>query len=857
MTSPGGKGFEIAQGYVEVTVDGDKADRQILKFFRDTELKLAALEASMAKHGEQGGEEFGLGVTKGARRELGSGFFRDVNGRLRDAKGRFTREGEESGRLFGIGFTRGVGRETSRGRGIFGAIFAGIGAIGSAFAGAFSALASFGSKIGDVGSKLGDFAGKVGDVFSAVVGFAKVGLIAAAIPAVLGLGGALLDLIPLLLLLPGLIAGLLATILPLVVAFKGMGDAISAMVSGDLDKFNEALKKLAPSAQRVLKEIKGLLPQLRNFGKVVQEAFFKPLVGAFTPLVKFLFPTLQQGFATVSGALGRFVRQFLDLLSANDIVKDIGKLFASVGKTIDMFTPTAIKLFGTLFGIMEHGLPFIERAFAVLNSGLGKFADWLSQAMKTGDFDRMLESAFATLKDLWELTKAIGSLIGALFGDAGDEGRNFIQNITIAVQRLADFLRTAEGKESLQTLLDTLKSVGVAVVALGEAIAFTFKAFQFFADALEAVVGWVKSAWDWLKKLWGVITEGASDVVGWLQSVGRWFADLGSTVWGFIRGAGSAIAGWFTSVVEFFKALPGRILEAIMALPGEISRIGQAAFDAFFRAIGFISAQVVMFVMDIPEKFRQLREAVVSRVVETVNAVGQWFSELPLRAQIWFSQLWTTVTNWVTQTAYSIYNTLANIPLRVGNFFRDTWNQASTATSNGVNNLMSFVRSIPGRVRDALSGAGSWLYQTGRDIIHGLINGISSAIGAAIDAVKRAVNGIIDGAKRAVGAHSPSTKFRDEVGRWIPPGIAEGIKAEMPALERYLGSALDNLVASVSATRTINVAPPAVSVAAPAVYASFEVDGEKIPINPKRASATAAEGDRRRGYINTGRTAVA
>jgi phage-related protein len=853
MTAPGGEGFEIAEGHLTITVDDDLADRQILKFFKETDLKFAALEAAMAKHGDEGGERFGKGVRKEATEELDE-FWRDTSGRLRDARGRFAREGSLAGKLFGGGFRRGTRDEIDRdGGGFFATIFKGIGSLGSIFGSAFSALTDFGSKIGDVGSKIGDFAGKIGNVVSALIGFAKVALIAMAIPAVLGLGGALADLIPLLLLLPGFIGGLLATILPLVVALHGMGDAISAMVSGDLPRFNEALKGLAPSAQKVLKEVQKLLPQIKGFGKAVQEAFFKPLVGAFGPLIKFLFPTLQKGFMQVAAALGGFVRQFVDLLASNDIIKDIGKLFASVGATITKMTPTIIKLISTLFGVMEHALPFIERIFDVIDSGLGSFTEWLSQAMKTGEFDKMLESAFETLKDLWGLVKAAGSLVGALFGDSGDEGRNFIQNITIAVQRLADFFRTAEGQKDLQTLLDTLKSIGVVVIAVGEAIAFTFKAFQFFADVLETVVRWVIIAWDWLKKFWGVITDGAGAVVDWLGKVGEFFGDLGSAIANFVSGAANAVVGWIESVVAFFQALPGRIKEAIMAIPGEISRIGQAAFDAFFRAIGYITVTVGQFVMSIPDKFRQLKDNVVARVMEMITAVGRWFSELPLKAEIFFSQLWSSVTSWVSRTVSSIGSWLSGLPGKIGGWFSDAWSRAKSATISGGNSVLDFVKSIPGKIGNALSGAGHWLYQTGRDMLFGLIDGIKSAVGAAIDAVKRAVNGIIEGAKRAVGAHSPSTKFRDEVGRWIPPGITEGIKEQMPALQRYLGSAMDQLVASAEG-RTINVAAPRVSTGETNV--AVMLDSEQIAARvatPPRVNRAATEGNRRRGWLDTGR----
>jgi phage-related protein len=858
MTSPG-HGFEIAEGYLEITADDDKAQRSILRFFRDTDLKFAALEAAMAKHGQEGGEEFGEGVTKGARAELAGGFFRDIDGRLRDAKGRFARAGDEAGRAFGGGFRRRVSRDVDADGGLFRAIGRGLSNLGDMFSSAFSRLGDFGSRLGDVGSKLGDFGGKVGDAASALLGFAKVGLIAAAIPAILGLGGALLDLIPLLLLLPTLIGGLIATLAPLIIAFQGVGAAISAIASGDIQKLNEALKALSPSARAVVKDFAKLWPILKGIQRDVQWAFFAPLVGGIKQLATLFLPALGKGLVSVASALGTLVRGFLDLLSSAGVVKTISALFKSVDRNLTAITPALLRFVGVMFTVMEKGLPFIERMFDAIAGGLDRFTNFLNKAIQSGDFNKWIEEAISTLKDLWGLTKAIGSLIGALFGDAGDEGRTFIQSLTVAVQKLADFFRTAKGKESLQTLLDTLKSIGVAVVAAGVAFANIIRWFQAFANAVESVVRWVRDAWHWLGRLWDSIVDGAQAAGHWIADVGHWFAELGSSIWGFIRSAGAAIVGWVESVVEFFRALPGRIWAGLQALPGIISSIGQAAFDAFFRAIGYISATVAMFVLDIPNKISAMWEMIKTKTVEGVSAVGRWFSELPLKAEIWFSQLWSTVTTWVSNTYHSVVNWLSGIGPAIGRWFSDAWSRAKSATSEGANSVIAYVKNIPNRIGQALSGAGSWLYQTGRDIIHGLINGISSAIGAAINAVKRAVSDIIDGAKRAVGAHSPSTKFRDEVGRWIPPGIAEGIKGQMPALIRYVGSAMDSLVLAAERHQSINVSAPSVAVGGPqvAVYVDSEEVASRLYVDPAKAAAKTAEGTRRRSYLNTGRTVMA
>ena len=52
---------------------------------------------------------------------------------------------------------------------------------------------------------------------------------------------------------------------------------------------------------------------------------------------------------------------------------------------------------------------------------------------------------------------------------------------------------------------------------------------------------------------------------------------------------------------------------------------------------------------------------------------------------------------------------------------------------------------------------------------------------------------LFDGVKSALGIHSPSKVFADEIGKWIPPGIGVGIEAEMPDLYKQMDDEMSAL----------------------------------------------------------------
>lgn len=76
------------------------------------------------------------------------------------------------------------------------------------------------------------------------------------------------------------------------------------------------------------------------------------------------------------------------------------------------------------------------------------------------------------------------------------------------------------------------------------------------------------------------------------------------------------------------------------------------------------------------------------------------------------------------------------------------------------------------------------LKEIGKNIIQGLIDGIGSMINAVTERVKGIATNIKDTIKEALDINSPSRVMRDEVGKWIPAGIAEGIHGNMAVINK-------------------------------------------------------------------------
>lgn len=94
------------------------------------------------------------------------------------------------------------------------------------------------------------------------------------------------------------------------------------------------------------------------------------------------------------------------------------------------------------------------------------------------------------------------------------------------------------------------------------------------------------------------------------------------------------------------------------------------------------------------------------------------------------------------------------------------------AISSLPSKLLGFAKKAVSGIKGAFKSGWN---AVGKNVVSGIANGISGGVGAVVDAAKRAAKRALDAAKSWLGIHSPSRKFRDEVGKQIVAGMVLGI----------------------------------------------------------------------------------
>ena len=401
----------------------------------------------------------------------------------------------------------------------------------------------------------------------------------------------------------------------------------------------------------------------------------------------------------------------------------------------------------------------------------------------------------------------------------------------------------------------------VGVVAL---VAVLYNFAQVLWDVFNNVRDFAGGVWEAIEDFAGRIPEFLGGVIeaveGFFDRLWEWAQRVPEQIGGLIDPIEEKITGFLSAVIRWFTELPGRVGAAIAAAPGVIENVLRAGLEfvtgTVAYALGYALGTIVDFFLKLPGRiaegaallwetvtnvFTVVRNTMIERTVTAVAAVVGFFQALPGRVwgalvAIWdvltniFTTAWNIAVNLVTSAVDAVVGFFQALPGRAASVLSSLWgaisgaftsarDQATATARSTVDSVTGWLASLPGRAASALSGFASSVANAlrsavgtatsiGRDIIQGLINGAQSMLGNLIGWARRAAGSFVQGFKDALRISSPSKVMAMEVGRYILPGIAEGLAIGAGDLDLAIGSATNRLVSGARS----GVAPSATSI---------------------------------------------
>ncbi len=303
---------------------------------------------------------------------------------------------------------------------------------------------------------------------------------------------------------------------------------------------------------------------------------------------------------------------------------------------------------------------------------------------------------------------------------------------------------------------------------------------------------------------------------------------IGNVVDAIVTFFTQTIPNALTAVITFFQQLPGNIWNAIIGAVDQVTAWGESMKAAAVQAVtGFIT-NVVTFFGQLPYNVGYIIGLTIGYIIQFgVNIVSWAVTAIP--------NFITTVVTFFQQLPGNIWNAIVGAIAYIRNWGSQMLSNAKSAALNILNSVVSTLSQMPGRISSAIQGAisavAAWgsrmmqqganaarqlvsavvsgvsglpgkMQEVGHNIVQGVWNGISNAAGWFKSKVNSFFSGIVDGVKGALGIHSPSTVFRDEVGRYMAQGAGVGFTEELDHVENEIDNRLGNLV-----QRTAKITP--------------------------------------------------
>jgi len=623
--------------------------------------------------------------------------------------------------------------------------------------------------------------------------------------------------------------------------FGKIGDAAAGMVTGVKGWFGKAAQAAQPLVSIWQSDfgqlgvyLKGLASNAQAFGGSLLDVvtnggglqnFLTGLNNIISPLVNWwiaLTRNVSIFIGTLSDSGG--VQAFLASLS--ELWKGLTQLGQGLADAVTGFLAVgqnggAAASIGQLVGdAFNAAAPFVEKLASTLQS----LGDWASEH---GDAIRTviagIAGGFAAFKTASLISAAVTALksfdVAAKIAAAGQWVLNAAMNanpivlVVTAIGALVAalvwfFTQTETGRKAWASFTSFLSSAWQSVVSfvtsLGQNIANFFT--QTIPNAIQSVI-------QWFQQLPSAIGTALSNLI---TSIGTWAVSFGqsalqagqqfvSNIANFLTNLPATIAYWLAYGITFVVLWAAQLgSQAISAGQQFLANLG----TFFVQLPGNIWNWLTSTVASVASWAAQMGANALSAGSRFLSNVGTFISQLPANVGSWLSGAVSAAASFVGRMASNAVNAgsrflssigsyISQVPGRigaglsgaisaVGSFASSMASGALRAGQQFLSNLINTLASIPGR-----------MVSIGSQIVHGIISGITGSIGKVGSAILGGVKDAISGVKNFLGIHSPSRLFRDQIGRNIGLGLAQGISNSQAAVM----SSMNGMASDIASTR--------------------------------------------------------
>ena len=493
------------------------------------------------------------------------------------------------------------------------------------------------------------------------------------------------------------------------------------------------------------------------------------------------FGTLKDIVFDLGGILGGV---FKAMASGSSSIDSIATALDSANKAVNgpLWQGTLSTIFSAMGDAASHafaGVGSLGQAFVslaptlstilplvgqIIETGLKGISEALQDPAFQGGLVAFFQGVLTAVQALAPAMPALGQAFGAIATVAGQLLAAVAPLIAQLVEQLAPvFTQLAT---LLTPIIEQLATALMPVItALGPVLSELFAVLgPLITELLAAIVP--------------VIQPIVEAVVSMLIPA---FQLIGTTVQALMPIVVPIIEGIKTTIVSMMQVIQGIINVVMGIITGDWSR----AWDGIKQ----IGSGVWSFIQGAFSAFGQV---IVGIAKATWNLLGAAISSA-----------WNGIKSGVSAALSWIGSIISSGWSFVKSVTSSMWSGVVSTVSSWIGNMMSFVSSIPSKIKGFFSGAPSWLWNAGKSIIQGLLDGISSMFSS----VKNKLSSLTDMLPSWKGPAPVDKVLLTPAGEMIMQGLIKGLESQYGAVRDSLQGLTEDLTKPATIGLSADVPP--------------------------------------------------
>lgn len=353
----------------------------------------------------------------------------------------------------------------------------------------------------------------------------------------------------------------------------------------------------------------------------------------------------------------------------------------------------------------------------------------------------------------------------------------------------------------VQTIIDNLPTFLNAVLTIIKAIAKGILdslpvILQALPSIIRGIVDFVVSA---IPQILNAIIEIVKAILNYLPEI------INSIVSVLVQNIPVIIQGIITIINGIVQALPELIRAIVEALPDIITSIINAIVELLPVLIQGLIQLVLGIVEALPEIIKALIEAlpqiitaIITGLIQALPQLILGLIELVLQLVLHLPEIILALVEAIPDIIETLVDTLLD-PDNLEKLIDGIIEMNVKISQETPRIIASLIQKIPEIVEKIVSKFGSLVdkfVELGGNMIKGLWEGISNFGQWLWDKISGFFGGIWDGICNFFGIHSPSTLFRDGIGKNLVLGLAEGINNEADTAAKAMQGVADGILST-------------------------------------------------------------